>query len=87
VPDTEWRELKFPFLFCGYFECDHCHRPIHVRVQLQAPDDWKNQLFDARCEACGHGTINRPGYQVEEYSLVHWNRKTRSLHDIDDNGR
>jgi hypothetical protein len=85
MTDEQWHYLKCPFLFSGYFECDYCHRPIFVRVQLQEPNDWQGQLFDVRCDGCGRGTINRPGREVAEYSVVHWNRQIRSVCHTDGN--
>ncbi len=79
MPEEPWYYFKLPFLFCGYFECEHCHRPLQVNCQLQTEDEWQDRLFDIQC-GCGWGKTNCSGQQIVDHSVVYWNKKIRSLH-------
>ena len=67
----EWFRLDLPFLFVGYFECDHCHRPITTTCRFKKEDDWREYLFDVRC-ACNSGHTNYPGSKTTHQFVVEW---------------
>lgn len=73
-----WYRFNLPFLFVGYFECEHCHRPIMKFCQFQNENDWQEHLFDVRC-ACNWGHTNYLGSKTTHQFVVEWKPEVRSL--------
>jgi len=78
IESPEWYQLALPFIFVGYFECDHCHRPIMVSSRFEREDDWRDHLFNISC-ACNWGHTNYPGSKTVHQFVVEWKSKVRSL--------
>jgi hypothetical protein len=78
IESPEWYQFRLPFLFVGYFECDHCHRPIMTYCQFESEDEWRDHLFDIRC-ACNWGHSSYPGSKTTHRFVVEWKPKVRSL--------
>ena len=72
-------DLPRPYLFCGYFECSFCHRPIRKDAYLKEADEWRTQLFELHCDACGHGKTNEPGSKVVHKCVTLWEHQVLTL--------
>jgi hypothetical protein len=75
---TEWHYFDLPFLFVGYFECDHCHRPIMQEARFATEGEWRDRSFEIRC-CCNWGPVQRRGSNTIHRLVVHWNQKIRLL--------
>jgi hypothetical protein len=78
IESPEWYQLDLPFLFVGYFECDHCRRPITVCCRFEGDNEWRDHLFNIHC-ACNWGHTNYPGSKTTHQFVVEWKPKVRSL--------
>lgn len=79
----EWTRLDPPFIICAYFECEHCHRPIHASARsevLTREEDWDDYSFRVDCGVCGWGSTAYPGSKAVYRRVVEWTSKVRSIH-------
>jgi hypothetical protein len=78
----QWYRFDLLFLFVGYFECEHCHRPIMREARFATEEEWRDHVFEIRC-CCNWGPVQRPGSSTIHQLVVRWNQKIRSLENSD----